>query len=464
MDCGKHAVLQNHKRTGYVQVFRSPSHEPIRWDRKREGPALKSLPGLLAMLLISFGLLSPAYGQEAFTRLFETAQTFPRDQILEVGSEVHNGELVGKKLRIFLDANNLQEKDAADALLGEASSFSPYDIPFFGPTHSVVWSMLVLRNKENRSLNLNFEVDYQVAQHIRFTVIRERGLVHSKTAGNAEPFDQRDKLTRTNVFSEVLPPGYTVILLSSWGDVSQQLPLRIWTEGEFYHNELKRRTFIDLIAGCALALLLYNIFLFVSLRDPIYFFYSLYVFLNIAFHGTEHGFLREFFYFNLNWEVLPSWLNVVMVDAIVLAAYGFCKRFAGISFKSRLGKLYLFGITLSALDVVNALFFSPTISLYVAAFNASAAFCVFIFSGMHLFREAGSQVRLYMVAWGCYLIGGFRLNRQLPRAYRKDHLHQVWPDRRKPGGNDYAVAGAGRAHQACAVGLAKRAAEKITQL
>lgn len=361
----------------------------------------------LLLTMMSFGLVSTAIAQEddPYRRLFEFAKSFPKEHILYVSKRPYTGDFIGKKMRIFVDDGRSPEIEAVRGMLGEASAFSPFDIPYFGPTRAAIWSLFVVHNYEDRPLTLYFENDYNVAQHISFTAIGENGVLHRKKAGNAEPFGARDKLTRSDVFTETVAPGYTVFLVSSWGDVSQQIPLRLWTPDEFYHNELKRRTFIDIISGCALALLLYNIFLFFSLRDPIYFFYSLYVLSNIAFHGTEHGFLREFFYYNLKLEAMPSWLNVVMVECIVLTAYGFAQRFAAISFRSRLGKVYLVFMIVALLDILNAFFLSPTLSLYIAAGSASVAFCLFIYTGFRIFNEAESQVRLYLLAWAFYILG-----------------------------------------------------------
>lgn len=368
---------------------------------------MRGLTRLLALLLISLGLapIASAQPSDPFIRLYEFAESLPRKQIISLQEQNLDGEFVGKKMRIVVDEKRSSETEAAEAMMSSSGFTSKLDIPYFGPTQAKIWSLLVVENEKDQAQDVYFEVDYQVAQHITFTAVGDKGLIRSKRAGAGEPFSQRDKLTRTNIFVEKISPGRTLFLISTWGDVSQQMPLRIWSPDNFYHSELKRRTAIDLITGCALALLLYNIFLFVSLRESIYFFYSLYVSLNIAYHGTEHGFLREFLYYNFHSEVMPSWLNVVMVDLIVLAAYGFVHRFSAISFKSRLGKVYLFFIALAALDIFNALFISPTVSLYVATFNASAAFCIFIYSGFKIFSEAGSQVRLYIAAWSFYLFG-----------------------------------------------------------
>jgi len=363
-----------------------------------------------ALILALLSLLISAQVQadessDLVADLVAFAESLSKGDVIYLNDRTTKGQFVGKKMRVFMGDPAISDEQAFRMLISDQVSFSDMDIPNFGVTKNKVWGMFVVLNDTEQDVEKYLEFDYPFAPDISlYRVHRDQGLM-SKHVGTAVNFAQRDLKARTFVFKETMRPGLNIFMVKSCGELSCQLPVRIWSSEEFRLSEIGRRNFVDLAVGCALALMFYNIFLFVSLRNPIHLIYSCYVLSNISYQALDNGFLSEYLYTLLGIGSLPRWSVHVGADITIILAYLFAMMFLGIRPKTRIGKIYLTCIFVGFCNICLAIFYSPATAAFICVVDASMALTLFVYSGFSKFGSSNAQVRIYILAWSFYLFG-----------------------------------------------------------
>ncbi len=172
----------------------------------------------------------------------------------------------------------------------------------FGLTSSAIWLRITLRNASQKDIERYLEVAFAHLHHVDLYVPIPGGFDRIAT-GHARPFAQRPISHRNFVFPLHLPAGSsTTYYLRVASGTGLNIPARLWDPDSFHHASLIEYIGQALYFGMLLALGLYNLLLFLSLRDRSYFFYVLFAAANglstIAFSGIGFQFL---------WPESPGW-------------------------------------------------------------------------------------------------------------------------------------------------------------
>jgi len=172
----------------------------------------------------------------------------------------------------------------------------------FGLRRSAIWLRITIANTSGRELERLIEVAFTHLHHVDFYVPDESGFTRIST-GHAKPYAERVVNHRHFVFPVHLPHGgeATYYLRVATG-TTLDIPTRLWEPKAFEQESLHEYIGQALYFGMLLALGLYNLLLFASLRDRTYLYYVMFVGANalslIAFSGVGFQFL---------WPESPGW-------------------------------------------------------------------------------------------------------------------------------------------------------------
>ena len=120
------------------------------------------------------------------------------------------------------------------------------------------------------------EVAYAPLDQIDFYLPGEEGAVIHKTDGDHFPIAQRDLSHRQPVFAFTILPGETkTIYLRVHSISSVQVPVTLWHRDAFLKTAYNIQILNGLFYGAMLLMILYQLFLFLSIRDKITFYYVL---------------------------------------------------------------------------------------------------------------------------------------------------------------------------------------------
>lgn len=272
-----------------------------------------------------------------------------------------------------------------------------------GLSRSAWWLRLDLPRREAVPGGWWLEVARASLHDLRLYLPDERGGFREHRSGEAVPFAEgRDHAYRHPLFQ--LPPGEGPlrIYLRSYDPGGNAFPLRLWSHDELLEYRSQGNLLFGMAYGLILALLLYNLFLFTSLRDRAYFWYvltaasALVLTLSISGHGFEY-FWPE--------RAVPWWLDRLAL----LAIWGICViRFSQNLLQSRQHARW-------AHHLLNAccLLFLACLAFNAAGWRWQAAgvlaltllanLPIAIGLAVQRWRQGSATARLYLVGFGLVL-------------------------------------------------------------
>jgi diguanylate cyclase (GGDEF)-like protein len=245
----------------------------------------------------------------------------------------------------------------------------------FGITPSVWWLRLRLTNGSNARIERLLEVAYPRLSHLNFYAPVADGSYRVIETGTTAPFESRGYPNRHFVFPVALAPhAEQTLYLRVASTTAFIVPARLWTPSAFHAHER-----IDYAAqawyfGMAAAMVLYNLLLFIRLKDVLYAQYVGFA-LSMAFAlAAQNGLVKEVFRLQS-----PLWSDL-------------CTTF-GYSFALASGMLFLRRMV-AAPRLLPRL--DPWLRGFIAFFFVSPL--LFLVTGQTLIRAAAVSYLLAMLA------------------------------------------------------------------
>lgn len=277
--------------------------------------------------------------------------------------------------------------------------------PNFGLTRSVYWSKFSLLNPFDIEQSVLLENEYPHIDNIQIFVYRNGQKITTKQAGDMFPQHKKDIDYRKSIIKLTLPPSSTTHLFMRFQTEStMQLSLTIWRPVAFAEKVSKEQTFLGIYFGIMGAMLFYNLFLFIFLRERNYLYYVLYLtFITLtqlqvsrldivylwpsspAFANLSHPVFINLTYFFAG-LFSRSFLNTKdhtpYIDKVILLVMGICLLEIVLTFA--------FGYTAGVILVVYfTVFFGP---LFV------------LIAGIKCWVSGLTIARYYTIAWSALLI------------------------------------------------------------
>jgi signal transduction histidine kinase/CheY-like chemotaxis protein len=343
----------------------------------------------LLMLLLSLPMLASAADFD------ESTQKLPLGRIMQVYEDV---------------AGTASIKDVqAQAAAGH---FQPHHKATLnaGYSRSVFWLKIDLHYRPNNPDVLRtwlLELAYPPLDHVDLYLADGAGNYQLKQrTGDALPFATRE--IRQNNYLFDLPfvanEQKTVYLrLQSQGSI--QAPLTLWSSTAYLEDQPVRLYILGLIYGVLLGMLVYNLFIYLSVRDTSYLYYIFYIASFGLYQLSVNGAAVEYF-----WPDNPWWANAAtpfFIGCAALFGSQFARSFLQTSSHSRwLDRLLLALVACSAVVVGLSLMTSYALALRLATALA-LIFTVVIFSaGIFAWWRGLRVARYFIIAWSAFLLGG----------------------------------------------------------
>ncbi|MCH4867956.1 hybrid sensor histidine kinase/response regulator [Pseudomonas sp. TMW22089] len=323
----------------------------------------------------------------------ETTQSLPLGRVMQVFEDVDGQATLADVIaRDGLFRNH--EKDSLNA----------------GYSHSAFWlkvDLSYLPQNPNIHRTWLLELAYPPMDHIDLYLADASGNYRlAERTGDALPFDSRQIKENNYLFELNFSPGQsqTVYLrLASQGSV--QAPLTLWSAQAYLEQQPVRIYILGLIYGVLLGMLVYNLFIFLSVRDTSYLYYIFYIASFGLYQLSVNGAAVQYF-----WPNNPWWANAATPFLIGSAAFfgcQFARTFLHTASHSRwLDRALMLLMAVGVLVMVLALTTSYAVSLRLAT-GLALAFIVTIFtSGVVAWVRGLRVARYFVIAWSAFLLGG----------------------------------------------------------
>ncbi len=166
----------------------------------------------------------------------------------------------------------------------------------FGISKSNIWMKLVLVNRTNQTQNLILCIQNPDLDEVDFFEFTESSLSRSIYTGELRDISTRKFFHRHFLFNLSLIPDITYTYYISTNNLADAIfiPVVVMNSNKFEILDFKYQIIHVLIYGLLLFIVIFNLYLFVSVKDLIYLYYSLYVLFAILLNLTADGYLHQF--------------------------------------------------------------------------------------------------------------------------------------------------------------------------
>ncbi|MEJ1239040.1 sensor histidine kinase [Chryseolinea sp. T2] len=280
----------------------------------------------------------------------------------------------------------------------------PESLANFGFDRTPYWFRMQISNASSVPQWL-MEINFSPLDRVDFFIQDETGAWTHKISGDTFPIEIRDELHRHPVFGFSFQQGeQRTIYLRVHTTSSVQVPIVFWTKEEFSRVSSHIQWLNGLFYGAMLLMTLYQLFLFLSVRDRITLFY---VFTLIAMTNTMSFFQGyNFLYFHPNHPELNEYFAILTGPFFIISSTLLTRTFLDLArFNRILDRLLLANMFMDVIAMLMMLIFMHRISYkYHHIFILSHCLLACISAAYCLMKQY-KPARYYLMAWIAPFLG-----------------------------------------------------------
>ncbi|WP_408599052.1 7TM diverse intracellular signaling domain-containing protein [Pseudomonas sp. PLMAX] len=325
----------------------------------------------------------------------ELTQSLPLGRTLQVFEDV-GGQLTVADVRAQAAAGNFKAHDKATLNAGYSRSVFWLKIDLhYRPTNPAAQRTWLL------------ELAYPPLDHLDLYLPDASGNYElARQTGDALPFASREIRQNNYLFTVDFTPDQAQTLylrLQSQGSI--QAPVTLWSSTAYLEDQPVRLYVLGLIYGVLLGMLVYNLFIYLSVRDTSYLYYIFYIASFGLYQLSVNGAAVQYF-----WPDNPWWANAstpFFIGCAGLFGSQFARSFLQTATLSRwMDRLLLALVAFGALVVGLSLMTSYALALRLAT-TLALTFTVVIFAaGIFAWLRGLRVARYFIIAWSAFLLGG----------------------------------------------------------
>ncbi|MCB1170941.1 MAG: SpoIIE family protein phosphatase, partial [Leptospiraceae bacterium] len=302
----------------------------------------------------------------------------------------------------FLDSTGAM--DIEEVLAGAVFTGGEESVLSTGLTRGNQWLRFSVTNATGMADPVYLEIYYPLLDHVSLFRLNPDGTYSRSDTGDMLPFTSREVEHRNFIFPLRIPEGDTrefLLRISSRGPL--QVPARIRSAEEMLQKDRLTQFAQGLYFGIMLAMILYNLFLYVSAQYAGYLYYVFYILGLSIFQLIYHG-----YFFGALFPSWPVFVNESIVLAIAFMLFWgiqFSRKFLNTGRYDRALDIPLLLLQAAAVIGGGLTFFIP----YTMALNLSVlssvlfVFVIYVAALRRLYRGY-RPARFFLLAWTTLLL------------------------------------------------------------
>lgn len=275
----------------------------------------------------------------------------------------------------------------------------------FGLTRSAIWLRVTLAPAPDAPADWLLEVAYPPLDRLALWTPGADGSYRVQEAGDLRPFAQRVVAHRNHVLPVRLVPGQpTTIYLRAEGQGTVSVPTRLWQPAALWRSDQGGYATLALYFGLLTGLFLYNLLLWISVRDRGYLIYVAFVAGMAVAQAALTGFGYQFLWSEATWwnsVAPPAGMSIAAIFGMLFAR-DFLASAARMPMLDRVLQLLIGGWLLTLLAALAAPYGWSTWMVTVLAVVSVATLIV---AGALCVRRGYPGARYFLTAWAL-LLGG----------------------------------------------------------
>ncbi|KPA08912.1 membrane protein containing Diverse 7TM receptor, transmembrane region [Candidatus Magnetomorum sp. HK-1] len=277
----------------------------------------------------------------------------------------------------------------------------------FGFSKSIYWIVWDLKYIPPHQCKKEWllEISYPQLDQIELFIVKADGNIQKKIAGDLFPFHQRELAYRNFVFQlNIKPDEILRLFLRVKTESSVQVPLRLWTYETFTEYLIQTEYYFGLYMGTFLIIILYNIFVYISIKNINILNYIHFIMSWLFFQTILNGHAYQYLWNNSPWwtnKILPFSMIYASITGIIFAKKFIEIRKYDIKADNVLNGFILFGICFMPLTLIINYSFIIKIS---TSFTLIWALSL-VYTGISVYLKGNKTACFYLVAWISILLG-----------------------------------------------------------
>lgn len=325
----------------------------------------------------------------------------------QIGKEARTYEVIGQGVEYFEDPDSRHTLESIQQASLEWR-INEQDVFSQGYSDSDWWLRFNLRN-EGQSQTFYLEVAYSVLDYLDIYVLRDGQPASSHLMGDKRPFAERPLYHRQFLTPLALKQQETVtIYIRVQSSSSVQVPITVSDPERFRELDISATLVHGIYLGGMLIIAIYNLLVYLALRDKSYLYYVAYVSSMMMFLASMNGWTFQYLWPESTWWNDTAIL--VFLNGVVLFGLLFATHFLGLK---ALGKHFNLirktWIGVSLLFMLSYAFVPYSIAIrYSIPFAALTCFFV-LCMGFYALKRGQKSALIYIISWAGIVIGGVLL-------------------------------------------------------
>lgn len=258
--------------------------------------------------------------------------------------------------------------------------------------------------KRNRLLDIGYPLLDEVS--VYWTVGGQ--VIETHHTGDTLPFNSRPIVHRNFVFLVPTSPEPLTAWVRVHTNGSAQIPVSVTPSAEFLAKEQASFGWQAMFVGVVLALVLYNFFLFVMVRDTTYLWYVATVFTTSLVQLNFNGLLFQWLWPNIPW--LNEFVTAPLVGAALIFGVTFTIKFLSLRQFSPASYRLLWLFRLLAILLLGySIFVSYHTGIALVSALAAIGTPMIWLLALRLWRRGQALAGYYVLAWTPLLVGHLAL-------------------------------------------------------
>ncbi|MFC5497558.1 7TM diverse intracellular signaling domain-containing protein [Caenimonas terrae] len=276
--------------------------------------------------------------------------------------------------------------------------------PNFGITSAAIWLKVTLRPAADAPANWLLEVAYAPLGTVELFAPDATGAYAKQSAGVFRPFATRVIPHRNHVLPVTLRPGMaSTLYLHVRSEGSVTVPATLWQPAALWNHDQLAYGAFGLYFGLLIGLFIYNLLLYVSVRDKVYLVYVGYVAGMALFQVTLTGLGNQFLWPDLVWWNSRS----PPAGTVMVATFGllFARTFLLSAARTPLlDKFILAQVGGYMVSLVVLLAYSYTLASYLTTGLVLVSVTTLMVAGIFGVRHGHPGARNFLIAWAVLLL------------------------------------------------------------
>jgi len=282
----------------------------------------------------------------------------------------------------------------------------PKGIPNFAITRYVYWLRIHVQNTTSNK-RLLLKVSSPTLDSLTYYEPMVDGSIRKFVTGESFPFKNREYISSDYLFNVTLPSGtgkYIYIRASS--AEALLLPLSIGVERAVFDTDKYKDIFWGAYIGLMLAMLFYNMFVYITTKDKSYLYYIAYVLTVLLTQITMSGYGFQLVWPNNAWLAHSS--AFLAPPLVGIAGMEFMRHFLRTKeFLPKADKGLFLLYVLYGIAVVAAFAGIYKVTFTVIDATASAVSLYMLGIAIAVYRKGYRPAGFFLISWSVFLIGVF---------------------------------------------------------